>query len=248
MVVSPTVFFVVAVLVTYLVAGVVKGVTGMALPTVAMGLLSLVIPPAEAAAILVIPTLVTNAWQMTNGSQLLRLGRRFATMIVGIVVGTFATIGLLTGASTAVASGVLGTVLVVYGLHGLLSRRIEIRPEFEKWLSPIMGLTSGMLAGATGISFIPTVPYLNSLRLDTKELIQSIGISAFTSALVLGLALASRGRFQAAVVGSSFLALAPALAGMYVGQHIRERLTVAVFRRWFLIALVALGGYMVLRS
>ena len=47
----------------FLLAGLVKGVIGMGLPTVAMGLLALVLPPAEAAAIVVVPSLVTNVWQ-----------------------------------------------------------------------------------------------------------------------------------------------------------------------------------------
>ena len=52
---------------TFLLAGLVKGVIGMGLPTVAMGLLAVVLPPAEAAALLVVPSLVTNVWQLLAG-------------------------------------------------------------------------------------------------------------------------------------------------------------------------------------
>jgi len=92
------------------------------------------------------------------------------------------------------------------------------------------------------------VPYLSSLRLGKEELIQSIGISAFVCPLALGLALAVSGEFHAAIAGTSFLALLPALAGMYAGQHVRGRLQPAVFRRWFFIGLIALGGHMIFRS
>ena len=233
---------------TFLFAGLVKGILGMGLPTLAMGLLSVAMPPAEAAAIVVIPTVITNIWQMVAGPALAALATRFALMIVGVVVGTFATIGLLTGTSTSIATGALGTVLAAYGVHGLVGARFEVRRESERWLSPIVGLITGMLTGATGVFVIPAVPYLNSLRLEKEELIQSIGISAFVCPFALGLALAVNGQFQAAVAGTSFLALLPALAGMYVGQHVRVRLQPAVFRRWFFSGLIALGGYMVLRS
>jgi uncharacterized membrane protein YfcA len=168
-------------------------------------------------------------------------------MIVGVVAGTFATIGLLTGTSTSIATGALGAVLAAYGAHGLVSARFEIRPEAERWLSPIIGLITGMLTGATGVFIVPAVPYLHALRLGKEELIQSIGISAFVCPLALGLALAVSGRFQPAMAGISSVALLPALAGMYVGQHIRGRLQPAVFRRWFFIGLIALGGYMIFR-
>ena len=52
----------VAVCSTFLLAGFVKGVIGLGLPTISMGLLSMVMPPAQAAAILVVPSFVTNAW------------------------------------------------------------------------------------------------------------------------------------------------------------------------------------------
>jgi hypothetical protein len=44
----------------FLLAGFVKGVIGMGLPTVSIGLLGLLMTPIQAAAILVVPSLVTN--------------------------------------------------------------------------------------------------------------------------------------------------------------------------------------------
>jgi uncharacterized membrane protein YfcA len=35
---------------------------------------------------------------------------------------------------------------------------------------------------------------------------------------------------------------------MYLGQHIRGRLHPEVFRRWFLLGLLALGAYMVVHA
>ena len=46
---------------TFVLAGLVKGVTGLGLPTVGVGLLSLVMPPAQAASLVVVPSLVTNS-------------------------------------------------------------------------------------------------------------------------------------------------------------------------------------------
>ncbi len=65
-----------AVAVAYLLAGFVKGVIGLGLPTVAIGLLGLLMTPAQAAAILVVPSLVTNIWQCTAGGDVLALVRR----------------------------------------------------------------------------------------------------------------------------------------------------------------------------
>src|SRR5258707_1177463 len=88
--------FVVAAL-TFLLAGFVKGVIGLGLPTVAMGLLSLVMAPARAASLLIVPSFVTNVWQLAAGPSFSRLAYRLWPLLTGVVVGTLAGTGLLTG-------------------------------------------------------------------------------------------------------------------------------------------------------
>jgi uncharacterized protein len=240
---APLVFITAA----FLFAGFIKGVIGIGLPTVMMGLLSIVMPPAQAAALMVVPAIATNLWQMLAGPSLWALVRRYATMIVAVFIGTFLTIQFMTR-SAAGAQAALGLVLAAYGAYGLFGRRFQVRRELERWVSPVVGLTTGLLLGATGIFVVPTAPYLTSLELDKEELLQSIGIMAFVCPLVLGLALSINGSYPAGFAGGSVLALFPALAGMWIGQRVRRRLAAATFMRVFFAGLIALGGYMFLRA
>ena len=57
---------------TFLLAGFVKGVIGLGLPTVSMGLLTLVMAPAKAASLLIVPSFLTNVWQWTAGPSFRR--------------------------------------------------------------------------------------------------------------------------------------------------------------------------------
>ena len=233
---------------TFFLAGLVKGVVGMGLPTVAMGLLGLVMPPVQAAALLVVPSLVTNVWQLVAGPRLTVLLIRFATMMLGVCLGTALGIGLLTGGATTLAATALGGVLAAYGAIGLISARFTVSARSEGWLSPLIGLITNVLTGATGVFVIPAVPYLNSLGLGKEELIQTLGLSFTVSTVALAIGLAASGQFQASVAGSSLLALVPALGGMLLGQDIRNRLPPEVFRRWFFVGLLVLGTYMVIRA
>lgn len=228
-------------------AGLVKGVLGMGLPTVAMGLLALAMPPAHAAAILVVPSLVTNVWQLVVGGGVSAMVRRFAWMMIAICAGTWLGIALLTGASRA-AAAVLGIVLAVYGAIGLGSLRLFVPPRLEPVLSPPIGFATGVLTGATGIFVIPAVPYLAALELERDALIQALGLAFTVSTLALGAALLATGHFHPSAGAASVLALAPALGGMYLGQRVRQRLKPEVFRRWFYAALIPLGVYMALRA
>ena len=58
-------------------AGLVKGVIGLGLPAIAMGLLSIVLSPFQAASLLIIPSLVTNFWQLFSEGGWWILLRRF---------------------------------------------------------------------------------------------------------------------------------------------------------------------------
>jgi uncharacterized membrane protein YfcA len=231
----------------FLFAGFIKGGIGVGLPTVVMGLLSILMPPAQAAALMVVPAIATNIWQMLAGPAFWTLVRRYLPMLAMIFVGTFITIGFMTRAAAG-AQAALGLVLAVYGAYGLFGKRFQVTGATERWLSPIVGLATGLLLGATGIFVVPTMPYLTSIKLDKEELLQSIGILAFTCPLALALALLIHGSYPAGFAGGSVLALFPALAGMWAGQRLRQRLDAATFMRWFFFGMIALGGYMFLRA
>ena len=92
----------------FLAAGVVKGVVGLGLPTLAMALLALAMTPARAAALLILPSLVTNVWQMLPRRTLGALLRRLGPMQVGVFAGTLLAswrLGAPAGAWAALALG-----------------------------------------------------------------------------------------------------------------------------------------------
>lgn len=231
----------------FLAAGTIKGILGMGLPTVAMALLTLAMAPAQAAAVVVVPSLVTNVWQLGAGPSVRAVLKRFGWMMIAICLGTFLGIALFAGASEA-AKGVLGAVLALYGISGLMSLRFHVPVRSERWLSPVVGFITGVLTGATGIFVIPAVPYYASLVMDKEMLVQTMGLAFTVSTLALAAGLTYTGHFHLSAGTASLLAVIPAIGGMYLGQRIRVRLRPDVFRRWFFGALIPLGVYMVARA
>ena len=82
----------------FILAGFVKGVVGLGLPAIAMGLLALVMTPADAASILVLPTVATNIWQMAAGPSLWPMVARLWPTMLGVICGTLAGAGWLVNA------------------------------------------------------------------------------------------------------------------------------------------------------
>jgi uncharacterized protein len=237
-----------AVTLVFVVGGLVKGVTGMGLPTVAMGLLGLLMAPAEAAAFLVVPSLITNVWQFLAGPHRLILFIRTWPMLLAIFLATLAGAGLMTGGSAGDATGFLGAALAVYAVVGLAKVRMSVPRRYEPWLSPIVGAATGVVTGATGVFVIPAVPYLQALGFEKEDLVQVLGLAFTTSTIALAAGLAWRGAFQVTDAWASTLCTAPALIGMGIGQIILARVDPATFRLLFFIGLLALGGDLIGRS
>jgi uncharacterized protein len=236
-------------LATFLLAGLVKGVTGLGLPTVGVGLLSLAMSPAEAASLVVVPSLLTNIWQMASGPALGAMTRRLWPMLAGVCLGTWAGAGQLTGDGAGTASAALGGALVLYSATGLSPARLpRIGPRLEPWLGPAAGTTTGLITAATGVFVIPAVPYLQALDLDREELVQALGLSFTVSTVALAASLAGAGMLGTGTALGSLLALLPALAGMRAGQWIRRAVRPDVFRRCFFAGLLLLGGHLTLKG
>jgi uncharacterized membrane protein YfcA len=225
----------------FVVAGGVKGMAGLGLPTVAMGLLSLVLTAAESASLLLLPSLVTNAWQAFSGGALGALSRRLAMLGVGIVAGTL--FGAVPGfaPSPAAARGALGAVLIVYGAWGLMHPSFAIPPRHERWLAPLVGYITGVITSATGVFVVPTVPYLQSLRLTKEELVQALGLCFTLSTVALATHLKLTGQLDVTALSASAAALVPCVAGLWMGEKLRRRISDAAFRVCFFVALIALG-------
>jgi uncharacterized membrane protein YfcA len=232
----------------FLFAGLVKGVTGMGLPTVAMGVLGALISPLAAASLLIVPSFVTNVWQLLAGPQFASLMRRLWLMMLMIIIGTILGSSLLTSGDTSITTAALGGALIVYAGYTLLARQLRIPQRWEWWLSPAIGATTGVVTGATGVFVIPAVPYLQALGFEKDDLVQVLGLSFTTSTLALAAGLASRGAFQIADAGSSAFCVVPALLGMAAGQVIRARVNPATFRVIFLTGLLFLGADLMARS
>jgi len=232
----------------FVLAGFVKGVIGLGLPTVSMGLLVLATTPARAAALLVVPSLVTNVWQMVAGPSLWPLLRRLWPMMIGIGVGTWLGAGLLSISEADAATTGLGVALVLYAVTGLTAVRFHVPARAERWLSPLVGAITGAITAWTGVFVIPAVPYLQAIGLEKEDLVQALGLSFTISTLALTGVLAWTGAFAMSVAAGSLLAIAPALLGMAVGQWIRLRAQPQTFRRWFFIGLLLLGAHLASRG
>jgi uncharacterized protein len=230
--------------------GFVKGIIGMGLPIVVMGLLAITMPPAKAAALLVIPSIVTNFWQMFTGMPVRVLLKRFWLLTLCSFVVTVATAGVLARMESKIPVIGLAIAMVVYALLGLFSVKMETPARLEKPLSPVIGVLTGIVTGCTGVFFLPVVPYLQSLGLEKRDLVQTLGLTFTVSTLGLATGLYLHDAFTASAIDwfSLVVALVAVLAGMVMGQKVQDRMSIPTFRRVFFSSLVVLGIYLLVQN
>jgi uncharacterized membrane protein YfcA len=238
---EPLLFFIAAAL---LLAGFVKGVVGLGLPTVSIGLLAVTMQPSRAIAIVIVPAIVTNIWQTFAGPHLRDIIRRLWPLMAGTVIGIWLNGGMLSGPYARYGGVVLGVLLVIYAIVGLSKFNFSVARSNEKWIGGIVGLVTGMVSAATGVQVVPSMPFMQAIGMEKDELVQALGVFFTVATLALAFTLTSAGLLSASTALPGAVAMASAFAGMFIGQLVRSRMQPEAFRRWFLIAMILLGLYL----
>jgi uncharacterized membrane protein YfcA len=228
----------------FLLAGFIKGTLGLGLPTVAMGLLAVAMPPGQAIAIVIVPAIVTNIWQTFIGGYLHDILRRLWPLMTGTVIGIWLNAGLLTGPYASYGKVFLGVMLIVYAFVGLSKFNFKVAPRNEKWMGGLVGLITGVISAATGVQVIPSMPFMQAIGMEKDELVQALGVFFTVATVALAFNITAAGLLTAATALPGAVAMAGSFAGMFVGQALRSRMHPEVFRRWFLIAMIFLGLYL----
>lgn len=232
----------------FLLAGTIKGVIGLGLPTVSLGLLVLVTDLPSAMALMLVPSFVTNFWQGVVGGHLRALLARlwlfFAVATASVWLGGEALVRVDAHLLTAL----LGVVLVIYAAISLRGVRLQVPAQHTTSAGAVAAGVNGVLGGMTGSFVVPGVMYLQALGLDRHQLVQAMGILFTLSTLALGLMLGGHGLLSAELGTQSLTGVLPALIGMALGQRVRARMSEDRFRRIFFFAILLVGIAIAVRN
>jgi len=241
----PDTLTIIAITGTFLLAGAVKGVIGLGLPTLSLGLLVATFDLTTAIALMIVPSFVTNLWQSVVGGRgravLLRIWPFLSMATAGIWLSASALIRF----DVTLLAGLLGGLLIIYAAVGIAGVRLSIPRTWETWSGLLLGTANGLLAGMTGSFVVPGLMYLQGLEMDRHAFVQAMGMLFTASTVALALRMHSYGLLSPRLGLLSIVATLPALLGMAVGQRLRARLSEQRFRQIFFVAILTLGAYIV---
>ena len=226
---------------TFFLAGTVKGVIGLGLPTVTLGLMTLLLDLPSAMALLIVPSLATNLWQAAVGGHMREILRKTWPFLLTATATIWIGAQALSHVDLSYLSALLGLLLIAYAATGLAGFRLSMSPGAALRSGPLFGIANGILTGMTGSFMVPGVLYLQATGMPRDMLVQAMGMLFMLSTAALALALGHSAHIDPELGLASALGLIPAILGMILGRKIRGYLSEARFRQVFFAGVLLLG-------
>lgn len=215
----------------------VKAVTGLGYPVIAVPLISLVLGIEDAVVIVALPNLAANAWLCWEARDARHDARDLDLLvgfgIVGAVVGTIALVGLPEEPLLVL----LAAIIVAFIVRFLRNPDLRWDERSARRGAPFVGVVIGLLQGAIGVSGPVVATWVHGYRLAARTYIFTITLIFGVTGLAQIVVLAGQGRFTAErFVAIAAAALAVGLATP-LGLRLRSRLAGPAFERAVLAAL-----------
>ncbi len=230
-------------LIIALLAGLVKGTVGFALPLVMISGLSSFLDPRLSLAGILVSVLATNGLQVVRqgwvqAKEAVALHWRYVLIVM---LAIFVTAQFVTAIPTQVFYLILGIPVVGLSLLQLSGLRLSIPPSRRVPAEWGIGAISGVLGGLAGTWGPTTVLYL--IAIDTPKARQMVvqGVIYGTGSVVLVIAHLRSGILNGETIWFSAALLPAALAGMAVGFRLQDKMDQALFKKATLVVLVIAG-------
>ena len=231
-------------------AGFVKGAVGFGMPMLMISGLTIFLPVETALAILILPTL------LTNGTQALRQGVAVALATIKrfqifLIVGfAFLVLGaqLVPVLSARVLMLMIGIPVSIFAAIMLLGVRFHVTEAARSRVEAMVAVVAGLVGGMSGVWGPPTVAYLTAINEPKQAHVRTQGVIYGLGALVLLLAHLRTGIVTPGTSLLSAIMIVPAMAGMWLGFRLNDRLDQEKFRRATLVVLILAGLNLIRRG
>ena len=234
--------------VAFLLAGAVKGAAGMGLPTTSVSLMTLALDPRTAIALLLVPMIATNAWQIWRSGEILRTCRTYFPFALTLRVGVGITVLLAKNASDHALMALLGGTLLIFVIASASRWAPSVPASFDTPAQAVTGMIAGVMGGLTSVWAPPLAVYLAARRVSKDEFVRACGLLIFLGSLPLALGYLRLGFLTPGLFWTSVLLLVPAFAGFAVGERVRHRLSENGFRRFLLVMFALMGLNLIRRA
>ncbi len=234
--------------VVFLVAGTVKGVLGIGLPTISISMLAQFVDPRVAISLLLLPALFTNTWQIYRGGQIIRSARKLWPFIVTMAVVMFVSALFAARTSVEVLLLGMGLMVVLWTITSFIRTPPELPPQHERKVLFGLGALSGLMGGLTAMWSPPMIIYLLSIRCDKEDFVRFTGLMILCGTVPLTIGYIFNGLLDKSFAVASCLMIIPTLIGFSIGEYLRKYLGGRQFQLAVLALFFLMGLNLIRRS
>ncbi len=236
---------VVGVIGALIIAGMTKGLIGIGMPIVAVPLLSAFLDLPLVVTLLSIPLIISNIPQAIDGERLSVVFRHLAPILLGLTGGTLIGVYLLTSINPSALKPAVGVALILVASAMLFLPHFRVPASARAVMSPAAGLVGGVLGGLAALPGPLVFVYLLALGIERDRFVQYSSAFLTVAATLLAVSLGGMGALSWTDTLVSTLSVLPILAGMWFGAKVRHFVSIELFRRMVLAAVMLSGVHLV---
>ena len=234
--------------ITYFIAGSIKGVIGIGLPTTGMAILSFFVTPLTALGLNLMPMFISNLWQFwkaENHFSLINQYKFFAFfMMVLILLTSFYAVNLGDNLIRLIF-GFIVLVFVIFSFSGFKPRVIY---KNDRLMQITFGSLSGLLGGATSLWALPITFYLFMRNLSPKQFVDASGFFIMLGCIPVSIGYFSTDVFVVEMVALGLIGSLSAILGFQLGEKLRNKINSEIFKKLVLIFFSLAGLKMIVHS
>jgi len=218
------------------------------MPFMAVPILVNVVPFQVAIAMMVVPTITANLQLAWGGGRITFHLKRFMGLLIPMLLVIPFAVQILIRIEQKVGLFIIGIIAIIFVLSQLLPLKLVILPERERWLSPVVGVSAGLVCGLSGFYGPVLIPYLLALRISRDEFVAALSLIYLCGSLALNSTLAgvhvlTWEIFSVSLVGGLLV------SGMIlIGSKVRAAIEEERYRKLVLGLLLLMGCDLIRRA
>ena len=224
--------------IVYVLCGVIKGSIGFGMPTVSISLLFFVIDIKNIIALILIPTLLVNIYQLSKGGNFIKIINETKFFLIFSTIFIYPGAYLLKILDSFYIIFFIALILIINSSLYLLKINIRLPAHDKSITQIIVGSLNGVVIGMTSIYTMPLVFLLQSLKYNKNITIQFLGIAFFLYPIGQLISFTNFDLLSKEIIINSFIILIPIFFGLLIGQKIRQKISEVLFQKFFYIMLL----------
>ena len=211
--------------VVMLIAGTVKGIAGLGLPTIAISLMVFFVDAHQALGLIVLPLLFSNLLQAWQSAQFRWVLTNFWPFLAAIAITIFISSSFASQVNERIIFLLIAIGICLFLISQKNLPKLKLENNNHSIYACIAGSLAGALGGLTTVWGPPTIIYLRMLGLDKEQFVRAAGWMFLIGGIPLTAGYWFGGILTSELIPIGLVGSVFAMLGVIVGKQFRPKIS-----------------------